>query len=290
MDARCTSNRAFCEANRVYIPYCSGDSHAGTRSDQHEGFYVSGHLNFQAIIEHLKAEYNLGSASRVLLTGASAGGGGVLNNADFLAGMLPNVIVKAAPIAAWFPDSTEDQDQSWMPVSFFEDFTAGVPSGSEFVNETWSLIQDWNLQDRGNCPTSEGLKCSNTRTKAAYTETPLFISQNMFDSHHFGNVFHVTTDTTLWSDDVGEWVAYYARSVQASTRTVGELPGNGLFLPATISHGDDVGKDVIRSAEIEGHNYFRVLADWFYDIDALPHVLIDSCDSLQTCLDRFEAH
>ncbi len=90
--------------------------HAGTRetpSNESWGFRFTGHVNFAAIVDHLKANASIDSASRVLLMGSSAGGAGTFTNVDYLAEQLPGVEVLGAPVAGWFfPGNTSDQE-SW---------------------------------------------------------------------------------------------------------------------------------------------------------------------------------
>lgn len=58
--------------------------------------------SFEAIVEDLVANYGLGDATHVMLTGSSAGGLGTFHNVDLLAERLPNAVVKGAPVAGWF--------------------------------------------------------------------------------------------------------------------------------------------------------------------------------------------
>ena len=77
----------------VFVPYCTGDEHKGQRTTAPKeaypkgtwGFYFTGHTNLEHIIADLKTSTApaIASASHILLTGGSAGGMGVLANADF---------------------------------------------------------------------------------------------------------------------------------------------------------------------------------------------------------------
>ena len=51
-------NPDFWSAHHVYVPYCTGDLHAGTRTeagDETFGYYFSGARNFEAIVERFKS-------------------------------------------------------------------------------------------------------------------------------------------------------------------------------------------------------------------------------------------
>jgi hypothetical protein len=105
LDVRCTQNPGFCNATAVYLPYCSSDGRRGTQTaitNKSFGLYFSGHMNFVAIVNELKTKYGMGTAKKVMLSGASAGAIGTLYNVDWLAEQLPTATFKAAPVSGWF--------------------------------------------------------------------------------------------------------------------------------------------------------------------------------------------
>ncbi len=284
----CSFNPDFCEANHVYVRYCSGDAHRGQRTEPYQGFYISGHNNFKAIVSDLLASTPLGSAARVLLTGCSAGGTGTLVNADTLTEMLPHVIVKASPISGWFfPDSTEDHpdNQSWVPVSMPEDFEAGKASDPAPFEAYWSESMQWfDAALSAECVAASGAHCMNAPTAAAYVRTPLLISETMWDSSQLKHYnFKVSRPM---SEPDRDWLAYYARAMQASTLKTGSRDGNGLFLPACIDHCGHVGGGSGKQALIDGFRYFDVLADWFFDRGQMKHVHTDACSTTDGCAQK----
>jgi hypothetical protein len=70
--------------NIVYVPYCSGDGHGGTKSGKTDvpggpmAQYFSGQLNLEKFLGRVAPTFR--DATDVLLTGLSAGGFGVLQN------------------------------------------------------------------------------------------------------------------------------------------------------------------------------------------------------------------
>lgn len=64
----------------VYVPYCTGDAHAGTEVSGFEGREQVGFLNVQHYLRRLVPTF--GGSEMVLLTGSSAGGLGALANYD----------------------------------------------------------------------------------------------------------------------------------------------------------------------------------------------------------------
>jgi hypothetical protein len=68
------------------------------------GFYFSGHNSIEGRLEHLKATANLGNVTHILLSGQSAGGIGVYNNADYIKNKFPGVYFKGSfPFLSFLP-------------------------------------------------------------------------------------------------------------------------------------------------------------------------------------------
>ena len=96
----CSKNKDFCLATAVFVPYCTGDVHLGTRIEttwESLGYQFHGRYNFMLMIDILEQNYGLGDAKAVLFTGSSAGAYGTYYTVDWLADRLPNAVVKAAP-------------------------------------------------------------------------------------------------------------------------------------------------------------------------------------------------
>lgn len=71
----------FRDDNFVFVPYCTGDVHAGSRPDAAYGTRVAQHVGFRnmtAILQRLVPAFP--GVSRVVLSGSSAGGFGALAN------------------------------------------------------------------------------------------------------------------------------------------------------------------------------------------------------------------
>ena len=100
--ANCNKNPNFCAATSVQVPNCTGDQHLGTRtqaSSDSFGYEFHGRLNIMLMIDMLLAEYGLGEDGvMVLLAGRSAGAHAAFLSVDWLADLLPNAVVKAAPL------------------------------------------------------------------------------------------------------------------------------------------------------------------------------------------------
>ena len=104
--ASAESSNPFSTWNRVDVPYCSQDLFSGTRestSPDTFGLYFSGHLILEAVFATLRDGYGLGSATEVVLTGASAGGIGAWINTNSLRSVVPAASrVTVAPVAGMY--------------------------------------------------------------------------------------------------------------------------------------------------------------------------------------------
>jgi hypothetical protein len=68
----------------VFIPYCTGDVHAGSKTVDYDGvtWHHQGHTNVKAVVDWLDGEYP--EVPKMLLTGCSAGGAGAISNYYFV--------------------------------------------------------------------------------------------------------------------------------------------------------------------------------------------------------------
>ena len=76
----------------VYVHYCSSDLWSGTNaaSSSTGGYNFQGKNIVDSIIQDLSDNHNLLTATKVVLTGCSAGAAGVSFNCDDLAAKMPN--------------------------------------------------------------------------------------------------------------------------------------------------------------------------------------------------------
>lgn len=103
----CSLNPALCNANLAFVHYCTSDWWVGTAQNSSAGVPFLGKYVVRAVVEEVTAmpEFQA-SATQLLLAGLSAGGIGVLQNADYVASLLadlaPTVELKAFADSAWF--------------------------------------------------------------------------------------------------------------------------------------------------------------------------------------------
>jgi O-palmitoleoyl-L-serine hydrolase len=96
-DLDAAENPTFADANHVWMHYCSSDYYSGNSTDlipnsaSATGWYFSGRENVRAMLEILKQRYGLRdtAGTRLLVIGQSAGGTGVVANADQFVAIAP---------------------------------------------------------------------------------------------------------------------------------------------------------------------------------------------------------
>ena len=82
-------------AHRAFLPYCSSDYWIGNQTNENTSprdFHFLGTKNFQYTIQALIDHHKLKQATKVILSGSSAGAIGALNHAKWLADKLGNTI------------------------------------------------------------------------------------------------------------------------------------------------------------------------------------------------------
>jgi len=167
-----TVNPHFYNANQVYLWYCSSDNYAGNRKIN--GYYFAGHIIVKALIDHLLnvQSPSLKTAKLVLLTGFSAGGFGVLNNADYVASLIanasPGIIFKAFVDSGWLAD---------FP---------GYNSTAGPRNLIQQAFKYFYLQLDQSCvaalPYSQQWRCSFADYVLPFITTPIFVAGYQYDS------------------------------------------------------------------------------------------------------------
>jgi len=283
LDGNCDTNPDFCDATAVHIPYCTGDAHLGNnteKSDDTWGLYFDGHANFAAIVEHLIAEYGLGDANDVLLTGGSAGSIGAYFNVDFLADKLGSkTAVKGVPDAGWYnPGSLQGDLPSIFAPSDYDRFVAG-----EKGNPTWDSFQLLNgtifpdrlkLKDLSSTDcladfaANEWWACSSLHVAYRYIKSPLFNVHSQYDSNQIFSTQGFAPENPDESEiaSVESYIAMWGEATRVSlqqilnneTKTFKEYP-DGLFSTSCLSHGT-------WGTSIDGQSWLPIVRDWFFDL------------------------
>jgi len=274
-----SENPDFYDSHKVQIPYCTGDTHAGTvvtPTDSQWGFYFSGHLNFKGIISHLQKTISaFRNSKRFLLYGNSAGGAGVIVNCDFLQDTLAQTgsaaTVHCAPMAGWFfPGFTEDQDDVELPPSDWAHWQTGQAGGIFADDSISNLYQSYHHPDCAKAHAAkDAFKCASASALYPYIKAPIYVIENQYDTNQLNAQLGLPRGSTTPQSQ--EYIAYFGRAMRNSTQQIPGKTGDGLFLASCLDHG------VGRSTLIKGFDWFTGLGDWFYGRQGVPTILVDDC-------------
>jgi len=268
------ANPDFFTWNHVFIPYCGGDVHTGQENVKNQwGLYFAGHLTVAGTLDHLKKTHGLSAASKVLVSGSSAGGIGAFANADFIQLQLPSAVVKTSPQGGWF----------FPNVSRYDDF---LVNKTTLLNGTVSEL--WHAYYvpacvRGQAP-GAGYMCQSIDVSYKYIGTPLFVANNAFDTNQiFAQLGCPTTGPRVES-----YVEYFGTRMRDSTikqvQAMQPRKKDGLWLASCLLHTENLrtrGGPVV-----QGKTYREALGDWFFERSAQPAIYVDQCPDNKPCNPR----
>ena len=244
--------------NRVHLPYCSQDLWTGTRtapSPDSFGFYFSGHLILEAVLDALDASGGgsggLKNATDIVLTGESAGGMGVWPNLDWLAARYPNARVSGAPIAGFYffahpyygPGHTSSK---------LADFREAAWPGHY---ELWSSFVD------ADCAKAlPGWHCILANYTYPYIQSKVFITESLTDK--VVTLYHdyVPYQDPHWSKEVLAYFGHWKDNMtQGLSPAMDKDSPNGVFAPACFIHTEFNALSPI----LNGHSYLAAFAEWY---------------------------
>jgi len=260
-------NPGFATWNHVYIPYCTGDTHAGQRNtvDPSWGlFYFSGYLNAQSIFADISSKHNFQAAVQVLVSGSSAGGIGTSILTDTVSGVVPKAYVRGYPQGGYF----------FPNVTSYANWKAGVYAPA--VDP--SVIDLWNAWMSPSCMAAHPNKydCGTADVYFNYLLTPLFVSENQFDTNQIYTQLGCPQNAT----DTNDYIAYFGAQMLVSTKNnvVNSSRGHALFLMSCLEHTSDTS--VSSPTTISGYKQGPVVNDWYFAQNKDPHALVDNCGPL----------
>jgi hypothetical protein len=241
-----TVNPDFYNANSVVIHYCSSDLWSGDRSKSPAsgGYHFRGSRIVQAVVEDLLNESvvglpNLTSAQKVLLSGTSAGGAGVMMHLDWLEARIPFAQVKGINDAGWTPEMV-----SIIPV----------------LNPLHIFLQQASRFWNGKVDASCGAANPNSRSRCylssvyPYIEAPLLVQQSQYDVWVL-NAIGVKYPFNFTEKQIAD---LYASAVRKSL-----IPVHAAFSPRTLTHGL-LPYSRFYTLSVRGITLRRVVANWFF--------------------------
>ncbi|CAI5469373.1 unnamed protein product [Closterium sp. Yama58-4] len=164
-------NPAFYNWNLVRVVYCDGGGFLGTRgrvSTNGDVVYMDGWNIIQAILKDLQANRGIRSASRLLISGSSAGGQAVVHLCDTIAAAVPSADARCVVDSGFFVDS-EDRSGSFTFRSLAQKMVALHQPNFGECAQAYSSTYQW--------------RCFFPQYTISRTvSTPLFIFNTLFDN------------------------------------------------------------------------------------------------------------
>jgi O-palmitoleoyl-L-serine hydrolase len=236
-------NPDFFNANHVAIPYCSSDLWSGNREQSQAtgGYEFRGRRILRAVIGDLKkrnGNESLFSAKRILLSGTSAGGFGVMVHLDWLARQFPSANVRGVNDAGWTPEE----------ILLFPD------TADSLITDT--AINLWSGRPDTSCSKANPHKKFLCYSSAVYPylKTPLFVQMSQYDA-----VFLSGIGVRAPFDARETFLAdLFAASLRESLEPVGAA-----FSPRTHTHGL-LPYDKFLTVQVDGHSVQELLGNWFF--------------------------
>ncbi len=234
-------NPDFYGWNQVMLNYCSSDSWSGDGviAGTDREYVLAGWDLTEAIFEDLADDdlftNNMSTASEILITGSSAGGGGASQNLD--------------RIALWFPDAATKGviDSSW----FLDQFYTEITITREEVFDTRGKQTDATCAAAN--PDAPNV-CTAFNVLYPYLETDTFIYIDQIDRKKLDNA-----GITQPSDpDQLAWIIDYAADVRDSLTGV-----PAVFSPAYGQHVV-LSNEWFNEAVIDGLSPQQAIGDWYF--------------------------
>lgn len=260
--------------NRVFIPYCSQDLWTGQRTTNGSetfGYYFAGHLVLEGVLDALDEKHNLRAATRVVLTGESAGGMGVWPNVDWLAQRYDSARVVAAPIAGFYffayPYTGPGHTSSSLADFRKEAWPAHYELWASFVDEDCKAA----LSEPGYCVLANN--------SFPFVSSHAFIMEAQTDKVVLGAHDWVpTSQDPEWSDDVKAYMSEWHRNMTvALAPSMDPASPNGVFNPACFIHTTFNTKTPLLGG---GLNFIDAFSAWLYADAGAQTKLQDDCGIL----------
>lgn len=275
-------NETFHNANFVYAHYCSSDIWSGSSARKRfdveghpEGWYFSGNLNIRAMIETLKQRFGIDDNNadiKMLFTGSSAGGDGVITNASTVKNILPKMAERG--------NLKIVGDGSFIPAFDHPDFRPGsstipiidaVVRNYDFwvskLNPLCEASMKQNGLHPGNCFIAAIDYPFLTEPEPRGLELPYLVQYSSIDENNT-DLHHIDDFTDPYEvRALEEW----RRIVLASFKNVARVFSGGLYRYHTIITKDD-DQDGLDMGPAEGMTFRDVLTR-FWNGDAPEKII-----------------
>jgi len=227
----CDQNPTWCDANHVYLRYCTSDGWIGTATRTNIGYSFEGSLVIDEAIKTLMSGYmedmpRLRRNAKVLLTGCSAGGRGAMFNIDRVQETLPNV-KGFFDSAWWLTDIQPFYDRGkWITEEAQDAFDLYKPNLDNTCTRAHRSAEHW--------------KCFFAPFAMPYVETPSLSQVYQYDKALLCKAVRCWAEEPTW----GGRLLAYAEDWRAETFRTFSLvgfdgrrhPHRSLFSPACHDH------------------------------------------------------
>lgn len=221
--------------NMVFIEYCDGAEHTGTRTNATNetfGLYFSGHHTIAAAIDFLSKNNHLNdSDSRIVFGGGSAGGVGTFNSVEFVAETLSAAHVLGAPIGGfppplqWFPTTNTPPEEDLRDDAFrannilYQAYLPKVCAAAVGAESAW--------------------RCAIPHFLYPYLTVPVFITESLTDSVVMCEFEGVPCDPpakALLNQTITAYFAEYGQNATKNFQQVLRSTRDGLYAPSCLLH------------------------------------------------------
>ncbi len=233
-------NPDFYSYNQIYVHYCSNDFWGGNGTQKiitkntNEKFWFSGRKIIEALVLDLKAKHKFNNATNLILTGSSAGGAGIVMNADEIKKTMPQADVVTLVDAVNLIPFYQFYNKSNAP----QDVTALVYQ-PEIFKQTYEFLpmaaNTACLNALAKCTSAD---CVNSKyvcflpgVASKFLSTPTFMANDQLDNALlplYGLDFCIDNN----SNEYMTWYNAYKAEVIKAAQTV-----SGYYLPRTSQHG-----------------------------------------------------
>lgn len=232
------ANPRLHDANHVYVPYMTGDFHAGQRcadAGRYAGkYWFCGHRHLEATVDTLLKEHHLGEADLVVFSGCSTGGMGVFRNIDWVTAKLKTTAPRATVLGAAFSGFYFYQNPFTGPGSVaVQDFSA---AGFEQYYAMHTAYVDESCEN-ALAKKGEAWRCQQAIVSESYISTPIFVSEEQTDKVVMGHHSGVTPPTTwVTNPAMAAYAADWRRNMTQGLAAFARKPMRGVFSPACWNH------------------------------------------------------
>ena len=299
-------------ASKVFLVYCSSDSHAGNRSMGSDGageskWHFRGKEIVAAVLAELRSE-GLDDASHFLLTGGSAGGMATINNGDWVADLVraaaPGARYLAMPDSGFFldvqpgamcqsPDSYECKCAAGSAASAPDGFNAGdghawLGRGQTLAQQMQAMHVYTNGAPDASCAAFYGKwgawRCFLGQYAGPHLTAPTLFLQNQIDEWQgfWNGFFDYATDA-----DAFEYMAWFR---EESARTLGAAAGDDVYVfsPNCYHHGLAYD-DIFWQVTVDEWTSASMMEALLFGGAPPPRLVLDDCAG-QPCSPKTSGH